>query len=80
MVKQMMSEVSAEFDSEDGPVYRSEVSGGLFVVVSRPGFGSGDNDQVELRRVTDGEWHGVFQDNFRKGYAKVADTIAGVEF
>lgn len=68
--------ISDRFDPNDGPVYRSDTSSDLFVVVDNPGPAAGDNDQVEIRRVEDGEWYGVFYDNFQRGYAKVADTLA----
>lgn len=77
----MMSEnVAEKFDSDCGPVYKSEASGDLFVVVSRPEFGAGDDAEVEIERVSDGEWYGVFQDNFNSGYRKVADTLGEVDF
>jgi hypothetical protein len=74
----MSTEIADRFDSESGPVYESEHSDSLFVVVSRPNTFD-DNNEVEVRRVEDGEWFGVYQDNFRKAYRKVADTLGEVD-
>lgn len=62
-------------------VYRSTHSDALFEVVSTPDAFAADpdNEQVELRRLSDGEWYGVYADNFRKGYEFVAESVEEFE-
>lgn len=65
--------------AEKNAVYRSTVTEDLFEVVETPDAFASDNEQVELVRVEDGEWFGVYADNFRKGYEFVADSVEEVE-
>lgn len=67
--------------AEKNAVYRSTVTEDLFEVVETPdAFASDpDNEQVELVRLDDGEWFGVYADNFRSGYEFVADSVEDVE-
>lgn len=62
-----------------GAIYKSTVSGDLFKVVAEEDpFGPGDPGlkQVEIRRLSDGEWYGVDRDDFRKNYRRVAGSEA----
>jgi len=64
--------------AELNAIYESKHSGELVKVTSVPD-GFGDNEQVEFRTLSDDEWYGVYQDNFRKGYKKVADSEEKLE-
>lgn len=68
----------ANHPPDAGPVVRDDVSGTLFVVVSKPAS-SDPNAQVELATLEDGEWYGVYQDNYHSNYRVVAETVADVE-
>lgn len=64
-----------------GAIYRSKHSSDLVEVVATPDpFASGDTDnqQVEIETLEDGEWCGVYADNFRTGYEFVADSRGGL--
>lgn len=71
--------VSTDVHSSDsGPVVRDDVSGTLFVVASKPAEND-PNAQVELETLEDGEWYGIFQDNYHRNYEFVAETVADVQ-
>jgi len=60
-----------------GAIYRSKHSNKLVKVVATPDPfdpGDPDNQKVEFETLENGEWYGVFADNFHSGYDYVADS------
>lgn len=63
-----------------GAVYKSTDTGNVFECVDVPGFdatGHPDDQEIGVRRLSDGEWYTVFQDTFRSHFTKVADSRDG---
>lgn len=60
--------------AQKGNIYESTVSGDLFELETTPPFDAHDNTTLDLVRLKDGEWYGIYYDDFTKNYLKVADS------
>lgn len=56
-------------------IYENTETGTKVEVIAIPDpFDNNGSDQVEFETLDDSEWYGVFADNFRGNYTKIADS------